>query len=405
MGVRAKSSRTARPLRSSLTVAVLLLCFGCTAAPDAAVEARVVAACEAELRRVHQEGRFPGATATVVVPSGAVIPLAVGTTEAGGRPLTPRDRMLVGSAGKTWVAAVVQMLQAKGQLTLDDKVSRWFSEADWCSRVPNGEDLTVRHLLRHQSGLPRYVFKPGLWRALLQDPDRRWLPRELLEFVMGDDPLFPAGTGWAYADTNYILLGMIIEAVTGRAYYDLAAEWINGPLGLTDTIPSNSRVVPGVVQGTVELGKRLGVGDRALKNGRFTYNVQFEWCGGGFASTATDLARWAHIRFSDRLMGARAVKDMSNTVPAPALGSGVNYGLGVMIHGSPLGTMYRHDGFMPGFLTTMAYFPDHDMAVAIQVNTDAEQHLGMRLSDLATSLAQVAQRQLRATARDRDAAR
>jgi len=358
-------------------------------APHPRIEA-LSAACQAELEAIHAAGSFPGATASLVLADGNVIRLAVGKTEKDGRPLTPDDRMLVGSVGKTWVAALVHQLAARGEIDYHDKAQNWFPRDVWYPRIPNGADVTIRQLLRHQSGLERYEFKPDFWQELVLDPDRFWRPEELLAFVLDDRPMFPAGEGWAYADTNYILLGMIIERVTGRRFYDLARDWINRPHQLDDTIPSDQRRLPGVVQGTVVMGRQLGIGPFTLADGAFTYNVQFEWCGGGFASNSTDLARWARLLFSERLLGADGLASMLDAVPAQGLGPGRSYGLGVILTDTRLGQLRGHDGFMPGYLTAMGYFPDSGIAAAVQVNIDDGRSVGMPMHEVLVRLAEKA---------------
>jgi D-alanyl-D-alanine carboxypeptidase len=349
------------------------------AASHEAELAALTAACQAELEAIHEAGSFPGATATLMLEDGSLIQLAVGNTEEEGRPLTVEDRMLVGSVGKVWVSSIVHKLVEQGTLQYDSRAADWFPNDAWYLRIPNAADVTIRQLLQHQSGLERYEMKPEFWAELMKDSERVWTPRELLEFVFDDTPMFPPGEGWAYADTNYILLGMILERATGERFYDLAEEWVNQPNGLTNTIPSDHQRLPGLVQGTVKMGRQLGVGPKTLEDGVFTYNVQFEWCGGGFASTATDLARLARAYVSGDFLSSATHEEMLNGVPARELGRGVQYGLGVIITETPLGAFQGHDGFMPGYLTSMGYFPEHGIAAAIQVNTDDGRSLRMPL--------------------------
>lgn len=354
----------------------------------------LTAACQAELEAIHAAGSFPGATATLILEDGSLIQLAVGHTDEGGRALTANDRMLVGSVGKVWVSSIVHKLVEQGALDYDARAAEWFQDDDWYLRIPNAADVTIRQLLQHQSGLERYEMKPEFWAELMQDSERIWTPRELLEFVFDDTPMFAPGEGWAYADTNYILLGMILERATGQRFYDLAQEWVNQPNGLTDTIPSDRQRLPGLVQGTVVMGRQLGVGPKTLQDGVFTYNVQFEWCGGGFASTATDLARLARGYVSGDFLRSETRQAMLNGVPARGLGPATQYGLGVIMTETPLGPLQGHDGFMPGYLTTMGYFPEQGVAAAIQINTDDGRSVRMPLH---TVLVRLIERALKGT--------
>ena len=132
--------------------------------------------------------------------------------------MQPSDRMLAGSVGKTYAAAVALQLCEAGRLDLDAKTARWLSDEPWFPRLPNAEQLTLRQLMNHTSGLRDHVWMPDFHAALAADMQRVWRPEELVAYVLDTEPLFPAGAGWSYADTNYILVGMIIERVTGRPF-------------------------------------------------------------------------------------------------------------------------------------------------------------------------------------------
>ncbi len=377
------------------------------AVPDAA-RAVLVAHAQRVVDEVVAAG-FPGASAALALPDGSTIAVVAGVTEpGGGRPLATRDRMLVGSTGKTFVTAVAHRLVAEGRLDLDASLADVFdaprtapdggagrsARADaapaWLDRLPCGRGVTVRQLLRHESGLPRYVFRDAFARTLAAEPDRVWRPEELLAFVEDAPPLFGPGDGWAYSDTNYVVVGLVLEHVTGRAFYELAREGFVEPLALVDTVPTNGRRVPGLVQGTILAGRALGgVGPRLLdEHGAATYNLQFEWCGGGWASTPTDLARWARALYGGAAIDAPYLDTLLDAVDAPGLGPGTRYGLGVMLRDTPLGELRYHDGFMPGHLTTLGFLPDHDVGVALQLNADDERVLGRPRRELLVELAE-----------------
>jgi len=136
--------------------------------------------------------------------------------------------------------------------------------------------------------------------------------------------------------------------------------------------------VPGLVQGEVVGGRALGVGEWLLADGQATYNLQFEWCGGGWASTPADLARWAAALYGGGALDDEGayLETLLDAVDAPGLWPGTRYGLGVMLRESAGGPMQFHDGFMPGHLTTLAWFPELGVGAALQVNTDDASSLG-----------------------------
>ena len=336
---------------------------------------------------------MPGASASIVLRDGSQHSVAVGLADLATREaLTPDHRLLLGSTGKTFVSAQAMLLSQAGELDLDQTALSVFpdDDSDWLRALPNGDSFTLRQLMGHRAGLPRYVYHPEFGPAMSSDPERVWTPPELLAYVAGAEPLFAPGKGWAYADTSYIVLGMAMEERMGESFYGRVLRTFIEPLGLKDTLPSNRRRIESMAQGHVVLGKQLGTGDLALGPEGFTYNVQFEWCGGGFASNPRDLARWARMLFSGRLHGERALGAMLATTPARSLGPETGYGLGVMVRPTEMGELRYHDGFMPGYVTSLGYFPEHDMGVSLQCNGDDLRLLRRPMSEVLVELARLA---------------
>ena len=350
------------------------------------------------------ERGVPGVSAALVLPGGELVTVTAGHADAASeRPMTPADRFLAGSVGKTFVAAAALHLAGDGRLDLDARAADFFDVAGadaWYAALPGSDRFTVRQLLRHQSGLPRYVFDPSLWKSLVAEPDRVWAPRELLGFVANSNALFAPGDGWAYADTNYLLVGMILERVAEQPFYEYAQQQLLEPAELRDTVPSNTRRIDRMSQGYCTALRALGVPERVLRDEQFALNTQFEWCGGGFASTPSDLARWAKRLFSGAAFDADYLDEMLETVAAESmLGPGVRYGLGAIVRETPLGELRGHDGIMACYLTTMGWFPELDLAVAVQVNTDDSSLLAGPLSGVAVDLARIASEATPAKAR------
>lgn len=338
---------------------------------------------------------IPGASAALILPDDSMLAVTSGVSSmAEGTPMRPADKMLSGSIGKTYVSAIALDLIGKGKLSLDQRAAEILEPSPWLQRVPNGSTVTLQQLLQHTSGIPRYVFKPEFAKVLVDSPDRVWTPIELLEFVFDDEPLFEAGAGWAYSDTNYILVGMLIEKVSGEEFYDLVRERLLEPLQLTDTIPSNSRDLPGVIQGHVVMGRDLINADSTQVEGRFRFNPQFEWCGGGWANTPMDLARWARHLYGGSALESDYLESLLQCVEAPDLGPTARYSLGAILRKSTAGTWIGHDGFMPGYVSSMAFFPDIGLAAAIQLNSDDSGPLGRPLNVVLSELAVIAREEL-----------
>jgi D-alanyl-D-alanine carboxypeptidase len=313
-------------------------------------------------------GRFPGATLGVALANGLTLALATGESDTVRRiAMRPTDRMLQGSVGKTYVAAVAMQLVAEGRLDLDAKISRYLGNEPWFSRLPNAQDITVRQLMRHTSGLVRYEFQPAATAVLRANPFKEWTPEERLSYIFDSKPPFAAGQGWEYSDTNYIVLGMILERLLGESYYAAAEKRLLRPLGLQNTLPSDRRELPGVIVGYAGPNNDLGGYDASIVNGRMAVNPQFEWTGGGMASTAEDLARWAKLMYEGKAFSPALLPTMLDAVPAK-LGPNTSYGLGVIVRQTPTGPVWGHSGFFPGYATEMLYNPASKVAVAIQVN-------------------------------------
>ena len=350
--------------------------------------------CNERLWTLYEERGFAGLSAALVLPDGSVLSFPVGSADVEAEvDMAPEHRLLSGSIGKTYVTAAAHHLALAGKLSFDDRAAKYFEGAAWLERVPNAKEVTIRQLLRHESGLPRYVFKPDFFPTCVENPDKAWTPEELLAWVFDDDPVHAPGEGWAYSDTNFLVVGMVIEKVSGTTFYDYVREHLLEPNGLRDTVPSDSREIEGLTQGYCVSLRSFGVPERVLEDGVFAYNPQFEWCGGGYASTPSDLARWGFSLYRGEAMEGDYLATMLDTVPAQ-LGPGKEYGLGVMVRETPLGRQIGHDGIMTGFLATMAYFDGAQIAGSLMLNTDDQRALGTSPERLLEELASIAAEEL-----------
>jgi D-alanyl-D-alanine carboxypeptidase len=359
----------------------LLLTISVYAQTGAAKKTELKTALQLKLDEWHKAGSFPGATLGVVLANGESFGLAVGFSNRETRTsMKPTDRMLAGSVGKTFAAATALQLVKEGKIGLDDKIEKYVGSEGWFSSLPNAKDITVRQLMNHTSGLVRYEFKEQFTKDLTANPEKVWKPAELVAYLFGEKAPFEAGKGWDYSDTNYIVLGMIIEKVTGRKFYDEANRRLLKPLKLTDTIPQDGPRLKGVVQGYAGPNNPFGGTDTMIVDGKFVINPQFEWTGGGYASTAHDLARWAKMIYEGKAFSSDLLPQVLDGASAPMLGRETKYGLGVIIRKTTVGTSYGHSGFFPGYMTDMMYFPEHKVAIAVQVNTSVGRSLGKPLS-------------------------
>ena len=370
------------------TIVVLIICLLSSIAVQSQTPLKT--ALQTKLDDWHKAGSFPGATFGVVLANGESFGLAVGFSNTETKtPMKPTDRLLAGSVGKTFAAATALQLVKEGKIGLDDKIEKYLGSEPWFSRLPNARDITIRQLMNHTSGLVRYEFKEQFTKDLTANPEKFWKPAELVAYLLDEKAPFEAGKGWDYSDTNFIVLGMIIEKVTGKRFYDESNRRLIKPLKLTGTIPQDGPRLDGVVQGYAGANNPFGGKDAMIEQGKFVINPQFEWTGGGYASTAHDLARWAKMIYEGKAFSADLLPQVLDGVPAPMLGRESKYGLGVIIRQTPVGVAYGHSGFFPGYMTDMMYFPDHKVAVAVQVNTSVGRNLGKPLSRVLVEMMEV----------------
>ncbi len=323
---------------------------------------------------------FPGATAAFLLPDGQVFAFATGASDTDdGIPMTPDLRMPSGSIGKTYVGAVALQLAMTGQIDLDERVSTWLGDEDWFARVPNHGDLTLRNLLNHTAGMIQPYFEDDDFAAKLAemrssgDPDQYWPPRQLVrESVLDHEPKFPVGEGYHYSDIHYIVAGIAMEEATGRTYYDLLTELFLEPLELRFTLPADRRDLPGLSQGYAHRSSQLfGTPLEVIEDGLLVHNPMQEWTGGGLVNNPQDLVRWADALYEGRAIDGDDLPQLLEVgFPQDPARPDLGYGLGVSIAETEHGLSYGHTGFYPGYNSSLAYFPEHEIAVALQINSD-----------------------------------
>ncbi len=337
------------------------------------------------LAQAQEQRGFSGVSAACVLPDGEVVAVALGV-DAAGAPLTPASKLMSGSIGKTYCAAVALQFVHEQKLRLDGKVQDVLGGRDWYGKVPNAGTITLRQLLNHTSGMPEHVWKKAFQDAVAKAGDRAMTPEECIGYVLGDAPLAPAGEKFAYADTNYVLAGLCIEQVAGRPFFTVLRERILEPLRLLETVANDRRDLPGLA-----CGMASGIGFHegpTVVDGRYFTNPAFEYCGGGISSSTRDLARWTRELFAGDVVPAALRADQLDGVPAPRGVSG-SYGLGCFVGASAHGPAFGHSGVMPGYLSYALHYRDLRVAVAVQFPTDDGRKVGnmRRLCDELAALA------------------
>jgi D-alanyl-D-alanine carboxypeptidase len=306
--------------------------------------------------------RAPGALAFVRAPGGNT-GVAAGYADLGARtPMHATDGFRIASVTKTFVATVVLQLEAEGRVDIDEPVERWLP-----GLVPTGGTITIRELLNHTSGLFDYGEDDAHTQAVIADPGRRWSPHELLSVAFAHPPLFRPGTSWFYSNTNYVVLGLLVEAVTGRPLEQELQARIIDPLRLRATSFDVDPVVHDpFAHGYIGPHPGLPIAPGTLLDVTALLNPSFGWGAGNMSSDAADITRFFVALLRGQLLPPAQLAEMKT-------GSVVNsyYGLGLKRVHTSCGIAYGHEGDFPGYRNAVWVTRDGRRAADVMVNIDA----------------------------------
>ncbi len=269
---------------------------------------------------------------------------ADGRQRDGTTPLLAADALVIGSVTKTFVAAAVLQLAEEGRLSLDDVVRDYLPGMSSVST-----EITIRQLLDHTSGLAD-VFNDRTRKGLEENPEHAWTTAEV--FATLHAPWYRPGQGWAYANTNYFLLGLLVERITGSSLADELDTRFLKPLGLEETR---------LLTGAVDDGGPLAP----------AWTTIF-WASGAMTSSAADLAHWGDALYGDDILDIASRTDMM------ALNSH-DYGLGVQRLQVPGADGYGHTGLLNTYTTLLVHLPEQDVTLALLVNR-SDVNLGSMLA-------------------------
>jgi CubicO group peptidase (beta-lactamase class C family) len=257
-------------------------------------------------------------------------------------PNTPTTRFRLGSLTKQFTAASILLLEERGKLKIDDPVKKYMPDAPaaW-------DKITIFHVLTHTSGIPSFTGFP--------DYDSRetqaMTPEKLVEWFR-DKPLeFEPGTKWNYSNSGYVLLGYLIEKISGQSYSDFLQQNIFTPLGMKDSgYDSNSAIIAHRAAG-------YAPGKSGPVNAGFVH-MSIPFSAGALYSTTGDLLRWEQGLFGGKVLKAESLAKMTTPFKQDYA-----FGLGVSTNNGH--KMIAHDGGIQGFNTFLAYFPDDKLVVAV----------------------------------------
>lgn len=296
-----------------------------------------------------------------------------------GVPLSFAHHLYVGSVTKFYTATLVLDQVQQGALSLSDPIDEWVD-------LEYASDVTVRMLLNHTSGVPSYTTDAWFLARYLGLPARTWEPSDLLDVIRGSELQFEPGARHEYSNSNYVLLGVILEAVTGQSYGSLVRRTVREQAGFDRTYyrdyPDDARIANAYDDSIFKLGRRNLTGFReSLETGAYA--------AGGILSTAPDVAGFVRAVFAGEILDEETLAEMQTFVDAPDedVPTQRGYGLGVrhlVIDGQQL---VGHTGTIPGYSAIAMYHDDPEYTIAVLSNrsTIDQTHVFSRLQQVVLS--------------------
>lgn len=297
-------------------------------------------------------------------------------------PVSAKTVFRIGSLTKQFTAAGVLLLAEQGKLKIDDKLSLYLPN------FPRANDVTLRDLLDHTSGIHNFTESPVIDKISTSGAT----VEDLVNDIAGQSPLFDfePGTGWWYSNSNYVLLGAVIEKVSGKTWAAFMKSEIFDKLGMTDTAADDARdVVPHRASGYSLIGGTPG----KFRNADFT-DMSVPYAAGALRSTAGDMGRWNAALFGGKLLKAESLNEMlapgrlrngAETQTAIAWPGGKSfppppgyipgpYSFGLDHHSEDGRRIIGHDGSIAGFNALMQTYVDEGLTIIVLTNTDGAAH-------------------------------
>ena len=294
-----------------------------------------------------------GGVAALVSRDGESTSAAAGVANIVGDPITPATPFRVGSISKPFVATMILQLVDEGRVELDEPLSSYLPDA------PVGGDVTIRALLSHRSGLPNYTDRSDFIRDAVTELSRRFTPAEVLTYIE-TVPRQEPNQSFVYSNTNYILLGQVIEQVDRMDLNTALRERITLPLQLDATrFASGDDPTPLGLAAGWSAGILDGEPDDV-----YASIASSAWAAGALISTVGDLAQFLTSLFAGQLISDRALDEMTTT-------GSEGYGLGLFaVNFGPAQSGYGHDGMIFGYTASMAIDPATNDMIVIATNNE-----------------------------------
>ncbi|MEU6294285.1 serine hydrolase domain-containing protein [Streptomyces erythrochromogenes] len=309
---------------------------------------------DAAVRQVMREAQVPGVIVGLWAPGKGSYVKAFGVADkATGAPMQTDFNTRIGSLTKTFTVTALLQLVDQGKIGLDDPIG------DYVSGVPNGELITLRELAGMRSGLFNYSEDPDFDKAFTTDPDHPFTPQELLDYSFKHPVQFAPDAKFQYSNTNLILLGLVIEKITGRPLAEVVNKDVVEAAGLRRTLfPTGAGFPAPHAQGYTD---QTASGKVEVST---DWNPSWAWAAGAMISDLQNLRSWARTLATGALLTpatqAQRLKTTSVGIP------GAGYGLGLFDVQGWIG----HNGSLPGYQSLAVYLPQARATMVVILNTD-----------------------------------
>ncbi|WP_328869350.1 beta-lactamase family protein [Streptomyces sp. NBC_00287] len=345
------------PMTVTPAAAVQVSCVdrhGTDDCPQHSLGPKLTARLDKAIEDVRRQADIPGVVVGLWMPGKGSYVRATGVADtATGRPMTSDMYVRIGSETKTFTVTALLKLVDAGRIRLDDPISKYVKG------VPNGRNITLRHLAEMRSGLYPYTFDADFQHDLLSDPNGTYTPHELLAYGYKHKNTSAPGKKFQYSNSNLILLGLVIEKVTGRPLAEVIHKGVLRPAHLRDTLfPDNAEIPDPHPQGYTNQTLSGEVTDATH------WNPSWAWAAGAMISNLHDLRRWAKIVATGTLLSPKTQAERLKTLPTGF--PGTSYGLGILNSGGWIG----HNGSIPGYETVTVYLPSKKATLVLMMNTD-----------------------------------
>jgi D-alanyl-D-alanine carboxypeptidase len=348
-----------------LSVLVVVLFTGCELfqnTTDSQIELTPdrVAALQTKIDSTLQADKIPGAAVVVRLANGEEFQYGAGYANLETRrPVQASDRFRIGSITKTFIATVILQLVDEGRLNLNQTVAQLLPTVE----LRMSDRITVRDLLRHTSGIPNYTGDIGFLLTMFHNADSYPSERAIIAFAERNPRQFdPSATDaqgnlrWGYSNTNYTLLGMIIQRVSGNTIEHEIHERIVVPLGMHKTYFATSMYTPAdLVRGYMDLQTSDYAGSGIPGDGQPYYDITelhplYAGAAGAMISSATDLVNYAEALIKGSFYSATILQERNKFVTSQFASAVGNYGLGIAMVGDK---WVGHKGGLSGYELSM----------------------------------------------------